>query len=55
MKDKNEPGGFLHSGAFILIDRKGHIRGVYDGTVKEQVDELIQDIPKLLSKDDKDT
>ncbi|AWW33085.1 SCO family protein [Echinicola strongylocentroti] len=48
MEDKNEPGGFLHSGAFILIDREGHIRGVYDGTKEDQVDELMKDIPKLL-------
>ncbi|QDH77513.1 SCO family protein [Echinicola soli] len=49
MEDKNEPGGFLHSGAFILIDRQGHIRGVYDGTKEDQVNELIKDIPKLLN------
>ncbi|GGF41762.1 SCO family protein [Echinicola rosea] len=48
MEDKNEPGGFLHSGAFILIDRAGHIRGVYDGTKEDQVDELMKDIPKIL-------
>lgn len=53
MEDKNEPGGFLHSGAFILIDQRGHIRGVYDGTKEEQVDKLIKDIPKLFKKDDK--
>ncbi|REG84464.1 SCO family protein [Algoriphagus antarcticus] len=48
--DQNEPGGFLHSGAFLLIDQKGHIRGVYDGTKADQVDKLIADIPKLLGK-----
>ncbi|GGZ39786.1 hypothetical protein GCM10007049_36460 [Echinicola pacifica] len=48
MEDKNEPGGFLHSGAFILIDKEGHIRGVYDGTKEDQVDVLLNDIPKLL-------
>lgn len=46
--DQNEPGGFLHSGAFLLIDQKGHIRGVYDGTKTDQVDQLIKDIPKIL-------
>lgn len=53
MEDKNEPGGFLHSGAFILIDRDGHIRGVYDGTKENQVNKLIKDIPKLLNKNEK--
>ncbi|MDN3669981.1 SCO family protein [Echinicola jeungdonensis] len=50
MEDQNEPGGFLHSGAFVLVDRKGHIRGVYDGTKEDQVNELIQDIPLILNK-----
>jgi protein SCO1/2 len=50
MADQNEPGGFLHSGAFILVDQKGYIRGVYDGTKTDQVDRLLNDIPKLLTK-----
>jgi protein SCO1/2 len=50
MNDKNEPGGYLHSGAFVLIDQQGRIRGVYDGTKQTQVNMLIKDIPKLLSK-----
>lgn len=48
MADQEEPGGFLHSGAFLLIDQEGHIRGVYDGTKSDQVDRLLADIPKLL-------
>jgi protein SCO1/2 len=50
MEDKNEVGGYLHSGAFVLVDQKGRIRGVYDGTKETQVDRLISDIPKLLTK-----
>lgn len=50
MADQLEPGGFLHSGAFLLIDGEGRIRGVYDGTKSDQVDRLISDIPKLLNK-----
>jgi len=50
MEDQNEAGGFLHSGAFLLIDQKGRIRGVYDGTKADQVDRLIKDIPKILGK-----
>ncbi|WPP52311.1 SCO family protein [Catalinimonas niigatensis] len=48
MEDDQEPGGFIHSGAFILVDKNKHIRGMYDGTEKEQVDRLIHDIEKLL-------
>ncbi len=50
MEDQNEAGGFLHSGAFLLIDQKGRIRGVYDGTKTDQVDRLINDIPKILGE-----
>ncbi|GHB42895.1 SCO family protein [Mongoliitalea lutea] len=48
MEDQNEPGGYLHSGAFILIDQQGRIRGLYDGTKEDQVNRLMKDIPKLL-------
>ena len=50
MSDQAEPGGFLHSGAFLLIDQEGRIRGVYDGTKSDQVDRMISDIPKLLNQ-----
>ena len=50
MADQQEPGGFLHSGAFLLIDQQGRIRGVYDGTKSDQVDRLLNDIPKILNK-----
>ncbi len=50
MADQQEPGGFLHSGAFLLVDGKGRIRGVYDGTKSDQVDRLLADIPKLLNQ-----
>lgn len=48
-KNENAPGGVLHSGAFILIDGRGRIRGVYDGTDPAKVDLLMQDIDKLLN------
>lgn len=51
MEDKNAPGGLLHSGAFVLIDQEGHIRGVYDGTKEDQVNRLLTDIPKLFEQD----
>jgi protein SCO1/2 len=47
MEDRSEPDGFIHSGAFLLIDRKGRIRGKYDGTKEEEVNRLIGDIKRL--------
>ncbi len=49
-EDENAPGGYIHSGAFLLVDQKGRIRGVYDGTVSEQVDILINDIKRLTKR-----
>ncbi len=46
------PGGYVHSGAFILVDKKGRVRGVYDGTVSEQVDLLMKDMDWLLSSNE---
>lgn len=50
MEDNSSPGGFIHSGAFILVDEDRRIRGMYDGTVKEEVDVLINDIHRLLKE-----
>ncbi|MFT4738773.1 MAG: protein SCO1/2 [Cyclobacteriaceae bacterium] len=47
-QDDSAPGGYIHSGAFLLVDEKSHIRGVYDGTLEAQVDLLIKDIDRLL-------
>ncbi|MEX2565710.1 MAG: SCO family protein [Cyclobacteriaceae bacterium] len=52
MENKDEPGGFLHSGAFVLVDQMGRIRGVYDGTKEKEVNRLIKDIPKLFRQDE---
>ena len=49
-EDPNEPGGILHSGAFLLVDKQRRIRGIYDGTKAEEVDELLKDINILLNE-----
>jgi protein SCO1 len=49
-EDEDVPGGFEHSGHFILVDKKGRIRGYYEGTQEEDVDRLIKDIAKLLKE-----
>lgn len=47
LEDKSEPDGFIHSGAFLLIDKHKRIRGKYDGTKEEDVNRLMGDILKL--------
>jgi protein SCO1/2 len=49
-EDPGEPGGYLHSGAFLLVDKERRIRGIYDGTLEEKVDILMKDIDKLLKE-----
>lgn len=49
-EDKSAPGGSVHSGAFILVDKAKRIRGIYDGTTEEGVDKLMKDINRLLAE-----
>ena len=46
--DPEAEGGFLHSEHFVLIDREGRIRGMYEGTDPNQVKQLELDIRKLI-------
>jgi protein SCO1/2 len=50
LEDDGTPEGFLHSELFLLIDGKGRLRGMYDGTNKAEVQKLIGNI-KLLKKE----
>jgi protein SCO1/2 len=50
MEDKSAPGGFLHNGALILVDPERRVRGIYDGTVEDDVNRLMDDIPKLMAE-----
>jgi protein SCO1/2 len=50
IEDDGTPEGFLHSELLLLVDTKGRMRGMYDGTDKVQVQKLIEDI-KLLKKE----
>ncbi len=49
-EDQSAPGGVVHSGAFILVDKDRHIRGIYDGTTEAGVDKLMVDIDRLLAE-----
>ena len=52
-EDLGEPAGntaadtFLHSEHFLLVDRDGHIRGVYNGMNRTAVEQLIGDVEVL--------
>ncbi len=50
-EDQAAPGGFLHSAAFILVDKQKRIRGLYNGTDEKEVDRLIADIEILLEEE----
>ena len=43
-EDALAPGGFLHSEKIMLIDKKGRIRGYYDGTDEDQISLIFEDI-----------
>lgn len=47
-KDSTE---FLHTEHCILVDKKGHIRGVYNATLKLEILRLIEDIAILLKEE----
>ena len=42
---------FIHTEQFILIDKKGQIRGFYDGTDKKEMKRIYKDI-EILKKED---
>jgi protein SCO1/2 len=46
-----ENDAFLHTENFILVDKKGRIRGVYNGTLPLEMKRLITDIKTLLKLD----
>ena len=49
-EDPDAPGGHIHSGNFILIDKHRRIRGYYDGTKDDKVEKLMNDMDVLLKE-----
>ncbi len=45
---------FIHTENFILIDKNQQIRGFYDGTSPQEVDQLMEDIQLLLDQEKED-
>lgn len=50
IEDPDAPGGFDHSGRFILIDKNRHVRSFCNGTDPVEVDRFMDDIQKLLNE-----
>ncbi len=50
IEEQKQTSGFLHSGAFILVDKQRRVRGVYDGTSAQEVDKLLKDLEVLLNE-----
>ncbi|MFD2584946.1 SCO family protein [Pedobacter vanadiisoli] len=49
-EDKASPGGYVHQGYLVLIDKHRRVRGAYDGTKTDQVDQLMKDMDILLKE-----
>jgi protein SCO1/2 len=49
-EDSTAAGEIIHSGAFILVDTKRRVRGIYDGTKDTDVTKLIKDMEVLLNE-----
>jgi protein SCO1/2 len=49
-KTLRDPNAFLHTEKLILVDAKGQLRGIYDGTLPSDVDHAIDDAKLLLGK-----
>ena len=49
-EDGKAAGGFLHQGYLVLVDKDKRIRGAYDGTEDEQVQQLMHDMDVLLAE-----
>ncbi len=49
-EDSSVPGGYDHSGYFLLVDKDRHIRGAYDGTDDMQLQLLTEELAILLKE-----
>ncbi|EHQ31080.1 SCO family protein [Mucilaginibacter paludis] len=48
-QDAGQPGGYVHQGYLVLIDKEKRVRGAYDGTDEKQVEQMMKDMDTLLS------
>jgi protein SCO1/2 len=47
---KNISEQFIHTQFFALVDKKGQVRGIYDGLKQDEVKQLIEDTRKTLNE-----
>lgn len=52
-EDQQDPQGLVHQGWFVLVDKNRHLRGAYDGTKTDQVEQLLKDMDILLQENEK--
>ena len=52
LEDSASAERFVHDSRFVLVDKKGHIRGFYEGTEAEGMNALAADL-KMLMKEEK--
>lgn len=50
-EDPDAPGGHVHSGNFILVDKQKRLRGYYDGVNEKSVDKLLTELDILLQEE----
>ncbi|MDP4723409.1 MAG: hypothetical protein NWS31_03830, partial [Crocinitomicaceae bacterium] len=54
-REEEALGGYAHSGAFTLVDKKGYVRGVYEvvqpdlSVNKKEFERLIKDVETLFT------
>ncbi len=49
-RDSTAPGGYVHSGALVLVDGQAQIRGFYNGVNEAEVARLVTDYKMLLAE-----
>ncbi len=52
-EDVKDPQGLVHQGWFVLVDKQKRLRGAYDGTKEDQVQQMMVDMQTLLNEDEK--
>lgn len=52
-EDSTARDGYIHQGWLVLIDKEKRMRGAYDGTKTDQVEQLKKDIAILLAEEKK--
>jgi protein SCO1/2 len=53
LEDSTAAEQFVHDERFVLVDKRRHIRGYYDGTDTEEMNRLVTDL-KMLMKEEKE-